>query len=92
MTDTNARKLRADGWRVLFRHCRVIIGRKLGALHADGPRSTNIDKGVWMRRPMLDWDGVSYGESLELEAVESVCYCSSLPDTGCDFCNGTRKP
>lgn len=90
MNETNSRKLRSEGWSVLFRSGRVIIGRKLGALHADGPRSTNVDRGAWMSRPMHEWDGVSYDESAELTAVEPVCYCSSFPDTGCDFCNGTR--
>lgn len=97
MIETNARTLRAAGWRVLFRSGRVIVGRTVGAytcgsFHgADrGPRATSVDRGEWMTRPAHEWSAPLPWEELELERVAPWCYCSSLPGTGCDFCNGTR--
>jgi hypothetical protein len=30
--------------------------------------------------------------SKRIRAIARDCYCSSFPDTGCDFCNGVRLP
>lgn len=30
--------------------------------------------------------------SKRVRAIARDCYCSTFPDTGCDFCNGVRLP
>lgn len=82
-----AARLRHDGWQVCFRNGRVLVRSLLDSALAS---ATAIDGGRWMDRPMTDWDEVTDLERRALDVRARSCYCSSLPGTGCDFCNGVR--
>lgn len=81
------RSLRRDNWRVVFRRGRVLV-RSL--LVEDAEFARDVDRGQWMDIPLHEWDVPSELERHALDVVADCCYCSSLPDSGCDFCNGTR--
>jgi hypothetical protein len=50
-----------------------------------------IDGGRWSRvTELADWTETA--TTSRLHAIARDCYCSSFPDAGCDFCNGTRLP
>lgn len=58
-----------------------------------------IDNGRWSRFVELaDWKladrAGARDEKLRwlLRAIARSCYCTSFPETGCDFCNGYRLP
>lgn len=87
-TNIDARNLRRDGRRVIFRDGRVVIGPAAGG-SPDDVRATHIDRGAWMRRPLSSWGAPGASELLALDEIGRVCYCATL-DSGCDFCNGTR--
>ncbi len=80
-----SRSARAAGCRVIFRDGIVIIENAVAV-----PCATTIDRGRWMDRPMEEWAVATPEQVAALRAVDGWCYCASFPDTGCDFCNGTR--
>jgi hypothetical protein len=83
----NARTLRAERWRVIFRSGRVMARLTAGP----GPTfATAVNRGEWMHIPIRDWAVGAEDDRVELCRVDRWCYCSSLPGTGCDFCNGVR--
>jgi hypothetical protein len=93
-----ARHWRSDGWLCVFREGQVIL---TPLMKADGAiaYTTAIDNGRWAYAVSVleqPWRMLSTAEYSELAplfaAIRRDCYCSSFPDTGCDFCNGTRLP
>lgn len=82
-----ARDWRREGWKVLFRSGSVFLINEVGKVW-----HTEIFGGKWMEHPNLD-DGFWGSAALTSDMKETLrfCYCSSLPDTGCDFCQGCRK-
>lgn len=94
-----ARDWRQAGWLCAFVDGFAVIVPRLpgtGSVLAIGSaRATPIDRGAWsLRVDFEDWRRLPAGDPLaqNLSAIARDCYCSSFPDTGCDFCNGTRLP
>ena len=86
---------RRDGWLCVFRDGRVYLKGRDGIFIHTAP----VGQGEWAYATKLEsppWRQLRGDEDVRVRAflklVQRDCYCSSFPDTGCDFCNGTRLP
>lgn len=95
-----ARQWRAEGWLVAFIDGSAYIAPRDGStFEIRAVRTTPIDGGRWhlatdaQREPWLQLSDIERARRAPLlRAIARDCYCSSFPQTGCDFCNGTRLP
>lgn len=66
------------------------LGAEIHYLEIDAGRwSRFVELSDWKLAPPMARAG-KLGE--RLRAIARSCYCVSFPETGCDFCNGTRLP
>lgn len=90
----------ARDWRRASYLCAIMDGRAVLAKRVNGEIdlasmvSLPIAGGAWSRvTDLAQWQPVeSAGVTLRMMQIHRDCYCLSFPDTGCDFCNGTRLP
>jgi hypothetical protein len=88
-----ARKIRTAGFKCAIRCGEIIVWRP----GTERCWFVDIDKGRWMNHGNLGeapWRSGKLDEVMRpglARVIESHCYCTSFPDGGCDFCNGTRS-
>ena len=88
----NATQWKHAGYRVQFRGGWVYLYIRAGNTKGWAAWRTTVDGGDWMKRDSLFlWVNITDTPMLaECAKVAAACYCSSLPDSRCDFCSGLR--
>lgn len=91
-----ARDYRRASYLCAIMHGTVVLAKRVnGDVDLSTLVMTGVDQGRWAcLTDLTKWAPVPADSQIAARIVQihRDCYCSSFPDSGCDFCNGTRLP